>query len=397
MPIRQRLPRTVLILGFVSFFNDLSSEMVVPLIPILLAAVLGAGPVALGVIEGVAEAVASLLKLWAGRHSDRLNGRRKGLALFGYSLSNAVRPLLGLAASWPMIALLRGVDRVGKGVRSAPRDALVADATPPALMGFAYGYHRALDNGGAVLGSLTAAAVLAFSPARVSHVILWSALPGLAAVLLLAFGVKSPTIAAARQPVLPPLRWSALSSPMRRYLQVLALFTFARVSETFILLRGYALGITPPHLLLLWAALNAAKAATATGGGRLADRIGRERVMLTSWIAYSAAFLLLGQVGHGVGLWAVTLGYGLFAGLSEGAERALISGFAAGNERGTAFGWYHLLVGLAAVPAGLLFGAVWHYEGAEAAFTLAGVIAGVSAALLRLRAWPPAAHAVHEG
>ncbi len=390
MSIRQHLPRTVLILGFVSFFNDLSSEMVVPLIPILLASVLGAGPVALGVIEGVAEAVASLFKLWSGRHSDRLNGRRKGLALFGYSLSNAVRPLLGLAASWPMVALLRGVDRVGKGVRGAPRDALVADVTPPALIGFAYGYHRALDNSGAVLGSLAAAAALAFSSASISNVILGSALPGLVAVLLLAFGVKSPRAAVVQRSVLPPLSWSVLSSPLRRYLQVLALFTFARVSETFILLRGYALGITPPHLLLLWAALNAAKAVTATGGGRLADRIGRERVMLVSWIAHSVTFLLLSQVEQGIWLWVVTVGYGLFAGLSEGAERALISGFAAGNERGTAFGWYHLLIGLAAVPAGLLFGTVWHYVGAEVAFAFAGVIAGVSAVLLRQWAWPPA-------
>ena len=145
-----RLPRTVIALGLVSLFNDLASEIVVPLIPILLATVLGAGPVALGVIEGVADAVAAFLKLWSGRRSDALGGRRKGLTLAGYLLSNFARPLLGLAGSWATVLLLRSVDRVGKGLRTAPRDALIADATPPQIRGYAYGFNRALDNGGAV-------------------------------------------------------------------------------------------------------------------------------------------------------------------------------------------------------------------------------------------------------
>ena len=186
----QKLPRTVIVLGLVSFFNDFASDIVIPLIPILLATVLAAGPVALGLIEGVADAVASLIKLWSGRHSDIMSGRRKGLAVAGYTLSNIARPLLGLAGSWPVILVLRSIDRVGKGLRSAPRDALVADATPPGMHGYAFGYHRALDNAGAVAGSLAAAAVLAWSGMSLTEVILWSAVPGFIAVLLLGVGVK---------------------------------------------------------------------------------------------------------------------------------------------------------------------------------------------------------------
>ncbi len=187
---REKLPRTVVVLGLVSFFNDFASDIVIPLIPILLATVLAAGPVALGFIEGVADAIASLLKLWSGRHSDIMSGRRKGLAVAGYTLSNIARPLLGLAGSWPMILVLRSIDRMGKGLRSAPRDALVADATPRHMHGYAFGYHRAMDNGGAVAGSLAAAAVLAWSGLSLAEVILWSAVPGFVAVLLLGEGVK---------------------------------------------------------------------------------------------------------------------------------------------------------------------------------------------------------------
>ena len=265
--VREKLPRTVVVLGLVSFFNDFASDIVIPLIPILLATVLAAGPVALGLIEGVADAVASLLKLWSGRHSDVMSGRRKGLIVAGYTLSNIARPMLGLAGSWPVVLVLRSIDRVGKGLRSAPRDALVADATPPHMRGYAFGFHRALDNGGAVAGGLTAAAVLAWSDLSLTEVILWSAVPGFVAVLLLGAGVKVEKPAAVQVPVaLPPLRWSALSLPMRRYLLVLMLFTFARASETFILLLGHQLGVGVVELLLLWSALNLAKAVTSTWG-----------------------------------------------------------------------------------------------------------------------------------
>lgn len=392
--MQTKLPRTVVVLGLVSFLNDLASEMVVPLIPILLATVLSAGPVALGLVEGIADAVAAFLKLWSGRHSDWLGGRRKGLTFFGYLLSNLARPLLGLAASWGAVLVLRSVDRVGKGLRSAPRDALVADSTPPEIRGFAYGFHRALDNAGAVGGSLIAAAVLAWTSLALPQVILWSAIPGALGVLLIAAGIKEPgrTLAASVRTPLPPLRWQRLSAPMRRYLVVLALFTVARASETFIVLRGHELGMGVVELLLLWAVLNLAKAATSTLGGRLSDRLGAEWLILLGWSAFAVSFALFGQVGHGAALWGVTIGYGLLTGLSEGPERALISGYAGAEERGTAFGWYHLMLGVAAIPAGLLFGGVWHYLGAAWAFSYAGLLAAVCAGLLRFWAAPRSLH-----
>lgn len=389
---RGKLPRTVVVLSFVSFFNDFASDIVIPLIPILLATVLAAGPLALGFIEGVADAVASLLKLWSGRHSDVMSGRRKGLAVAGYTLSNIARPLLGLAGSWPMILVLRSIDRVGKGLRSAPRDALVADATPPAMRGYAFGFHRALDNAGAVAGSLVAAAALAWAGMSLTEVILWSAVPGFVAVLLLGMGVKEEKQEKATTDhapkVLPPLRWSVLSVPMRRYLLVLMLFTFARASETFILLLGHQLGVGVVELLLLWSALNLAKAATSTWGGQLADSWGRGALMLIGWTTFSISFLLLGTITDSIGLWTVSIFYGLCAGMSEGAERAIISDYAEPRERGTAFGWYHLMVGIAAIPAGLLFGSLWQFQSAEMAFFFAGGLAAFAALLLRFWAWP---------
>ena len=396
-PPPKTLPRTVIVLGLVSFFNDFASDIVIPLIPILLATVLAAGPVALGLIEGVADAVASLIKLWSGRHSDLMSGRRKGLAVAGYTLSNIARPLLGLAGSWPVILLLRSIDRVGKGLRSAPRDALVADATPPGMHGYAFGYHRAMDNGGAVAGSLAAAAVLAWSDLSLTEVILWSAVPGFVSVVLLGVGVKEenktpdnpPGSAPATMRVaLPPLRWGVLSLPMRRYLLVLMLFTFARASETFILLLGHQLGVGTVELLLLWAVLNLCKAATSTWGGRLADSLGRGTLMLLGWTTFAVSFLMLSTVEHSAGLWSVSIFYGLCAGMSEGAERAIISDYASPRERGTAFGWYHLMVGIAAIPAGLLFGSIWQFHSAAMAFFFAGSLAALSAFLLRTWAWP---------
>jgi hypothetical protein len=285
-----------------------------------------------------------------------------------------------------------------KGLRSAPRDALVADATPTGMHGYAFGYQRALDNAGAVAGSLAAAAVLAWSGMSLTEVILWSAAPGVIAVLLLGVGVKEEhkiahdnaagPAPAAERVALPPLRWSVLSLPMRRYLLVLMLFTFARASETFILLLGHQLGVATVELLLLWAALNLCKAATSTWGGRLADSLERGALMLLGWTTFSVSFLMLGIVEHSAGLWTVSIFYGLCAGMSEGAERANISDYASPRERGTAFGWYHLMVGIAAIPAGLLFGSIWQFQGAPMAFFFAGSLAALSALLLRAWAWP---------
>lgn len=380
----RRLPRTVLVLCLVSFCNDLASEMVTPLIPVLLAAVLGAGPVALGVIEGTAETIASLLKLWSGRHSDLWGGRRKPYVVGGYVLSNMVRPLFGLAGSWPLIAALRGVDRIGKGLRTAPRDALLADATPPELRGLAYGFHRAMDNGGAMAGALLAAACLAWTPLSLAEVILYSAIPGVLVALLVIFGIQDPPHATTSAATPPPLLWRGLAPDLRRVLPVIGLFTLARASETFIVLRGHELGFGAAGLLLLWAAMSAMKALTAWLGGGLSDRLGHRSMTLFSWIAFAVAFAGLAAVGSLTGLWIAGIAYGILAGVGEGAERALIGQLAGPAQRGTAFGWYNLCTGAVALPSGLLFGGLWQWSGGAIAFAGAAGVSALAAALLAL-------------
>jgi len=382
--LKHKLPATVIAIGLVSFLNDLASEMVTPFIPILIATVLGAGPVILGLVEGVADAAASLLKLWAGRYSDFKHGRRKRLMVFGYALSNLARPLLGLVSNWGALLLLRSLDRAGKGLRSAPRDALLADSAHPEIHGLAYGFYRAMDNAGALGGTLLAIAALSWMHWQVSEVILWSAVPGALVLLVLIFGVHEPLRPeVVQEKSRAPLAWSLLSPNMRRYLLVLVLFTFARASETFILLRGNELGMSLVQVLLLWAALNVSKSAASVPGGRLADAFGKRLLTLVSWSGYALSFLLLGLVEHSGALWFAAILYGLLIGLGEGSERALISLYADERERGTAFGWYHLAVGISAIPAGVLFGAVWHYWNAGVAFLFAGTLALLSALLLR--------------
>lgn len=381
---KHKLPATVIALGLVSFLNDMASEMVTPFIPILIATVLGAGPVILGLVEGTAEAVASFLKLWAGRYSDGGHGRRKQLIVFGYGLSNLVRPLLALVSSWGALLLLRSLDRVGKGMRNAPRDALLADSAHADIHGFAYGYHRAMDNAGALCGTLLAVAALSWLHWSVSEVILWSAVPGALVLLVIVFGVyEVPRPVTEGEKPQERFIWTAPPPKMRRYLAVLVLFTFARVSESFILLRGNELGMSVVQLLLLWAVLNLTKSGASLLGGRMADAFGRHRLTIASWSGYAVSFVAFGLVEHGNTLWACTLLYGLLAGMGEGSERALISLHADERERGTAFGWYHLAVGLSAIPAGVLFGAIWHYWNADTAFLFAGALALLCALLLR--------------
>jgi MFS family permease len=381
---KHKLPPTVIAIGLVSFLNDLASEMVTPFIPILIATVLGAGPVILGLVEGVADAAASFIKLWAGRYSDGKHGRRKRLMVFGYGLSNLARPLLGLVSSWGALLLLRSLDRAGKGLRNAPRDALLADSTHPEIHGFAYGFHRAMDNAGALGGTLLAIIALSWLHWTVSEVILWSIVPGVLVMLVLIFGVREPPrLEVAQEKPRAPLVWSLLSANTRRYLWVLVLFTFARVSESFILLRGNELGMSLVHVLLLWALLNVCKSATSLLGGHLADKFGMRRLSMISWSGYAVSFVLLGLSSSADALWISTLCYGLLTGLGEGSERALISLYADERERGTAFGWYHLAVGLSAIPAGVLFGALWHYWDAGVAFIFAGTLALLCALLLR--------------
>ncbi len=377
-PRVSRLPRTVTVIGSVSLFNDFASEMVVPLIPLLLASVLAAGPVALGVIEGVADTVSNLLKLWAGRRSDLYGRKRKPYVVFGYTLSNIVRPLIGLSGSWLSVLFLRVTDRVGKGVRTAPRDAMVADAIEANQAGRAYGLLRALDHAGAVLGALAAAAVVHWGTRRLDLIITLSAVPGLLAVGLIAFGVTEQARIAVTAQEIPSLRWSALSRPARNYLSVVGMFMLGRIPETFLLLRGHELGVSVVELLLLWAALHVVKSSISEYAGRRADIQGRRPLILIGWSTYVVALTGLAFAETAPMLWAWGLVLGLYFGLSEGAERALVRDLASPSERGTAFGWFHTLVGLAAIPAGLFLGLLWSAYGVRTAFLASAAITAIA-------------------
>jgi MFS family permease len=363
-----------MVIGVVSLLNDFASEMVTPLIPLLLVTALAAGPLVLGLIEGLADTTTNLLKLWAGRRSDLAGRRRKPFVLLGYALSNLVRPWIGFSTSWLMVLGIRVSDRVGKGLRTAPRDALLADVIPAGMMARAYGFTRALDHAGAVLGALAAAAVVQWGTQRLDLVIALSAVPGLLAILLVVLGVREPAHRAAPAAVRPALDWRKLGTKTRAYLVAVGLLALGRIPETFLLLRGHEHGMAVAELLLLWAAAHLVKALTAEGAGRLADRIGRRPVLL---VGYSVYVLTLAGLAFGASvlqLWLLSLVLGLYFGLTEGAERALVADLAPPEERGTAFGWFHMIVGIAAVPAGLLLGGLWTLATAQAAFLASSAI-----------------------
>jgi MFS family permease len=376
--LRQKLPRTVVIIGLVSLLNDFASEMVTPLIPLLLATVLAAGPVALGLIEGAADAVSNLLKLWAGRHSDLYGRRRKPYVVAGYLLSNLMRPLIGVSGGWLTVLAIRITDRIGKGVRTAPRDALIADAVHDGQAGRAYGFHRGMDHAGAVLGALAAAAIVHWGTSRLDIVIALSAVPGLLVVGFVAFGIRESPRRAGLAAERAPLAWSRLRPTSRRYLTVLGCFTLGKIPETFVLLRGHELGMAVVELLLLWAAMHVVKVALAEYAGRQTDIHGRRPLILTGWLVYSAALLGLAFAASDKGLWGFSLLLGFYFGLTEGAERALVRDLAAPAERGTAFGWFHMLTGLAAIPAGLLLGGLWSAYAAKTAFLVSAALAALA-------------------
>ena len=374
----KHLPRTVVVIGFVSLLNDFASEMVVPLIPLLLVTVLAAGPVALGLIEGVADTVSNFLKLWAGRHSDIGVRRRKPYVVAGYLLSNVARPLIGISGSWLTVLTVRVTDRIGKGIRTAPRDALISDAIQDGQAGNAYGFTRALDHAGAVLGALAAAAVVYWGTTRLDIVIALSAIPGLLAVLLVVFGVREIPRAAPVNAEPAPLRWSALSDTTRHYLLVLMFFTLGKIPETFLLLRGHEIGMSVVELLLMWAAMHVVKASISMQAGQYTDRVGRRPLILVGWMVYAITLFALAFVKQPHMLWVWSLTLGFYFGLTEGAERALVRDLAPPAERGTAFGWFHMLVGLVAIPAGLLLGGLWAIFGVKVAFLVSAALAAVA-------------------
>lgn len=379
-----RLPRNVLVLGAVSLLTDASSEMIVPLLPAFLLTLPGGGALALGLIEGAADTVASLLKLFSGVWADRL-GRHRPLVLLGYGLSSAARPIVALAGAAWHVLLVRVLDRVGKGMRSSPRDALLAASVPAERRGFAFGFHRSMDHAGAVIGPLLALGALALWPGQLRLVFWLAAVPAALAVATLALGLREVGSPARAAP--PDLRFAPGEKiALLRFLGPLALFTLGNSTDAFLLLRAGATSPSLTTLPVLWLALHVVKTVTSPIGGRLADVWGPRRTLALGWVVYAAIYAGFAVVDSQAGVAVLFVTYGLFHGLTEAPEKALVASLVAPDRRGTAFGWYNLVLGALALPAGLLFGGVWQALGSAAAFLMGSVLAIAALAALALAA-----------
>lgn len=376
-PLPAPLHRTVRSLGLVSLLTDASSEMIYPLLPAFLTGTLRAGPAFLGVVEGLAEAVAAALKILSGRLSDRLP-RRKPLVVAGYTLSSVARPLVALATAPVHVLAVRLLDRVGKGVRGAPRDALLAEVVPREERGRAFGFQRAMDHAGAMVGPLLAsAAMLVTSDLRVVFAL--AAVPAALAVATLVFGVKENPRPPVPRPEEAHGTAAPLERPLVRYLLVLAVFTLGNSSDAFLLLRAQEAGVTLAAVPALWALHHLVKAAVSTWGGTLSDRVGRRRVILAGWGIYALAYAGFAVAASPLAVAGLFVVYGLYHALTEGAERALVADLAGEATRGRAFGLFHAVTGSALLPASLLTGLLWQQLGAAVALGTGALFASLAA------------------
>ena len=379
-----------------SLFTDVSTEMIYPLLPIFLAGVLGTSSTFIGAIEGVAETTASLLKLVSGWWSDRMTSR-KPFVVIGYLIASIVRPFTAAARTASQVLAIRVTDRIGKGLRTSPRDALLADSAPPESRGLAYGFHAAADNAGAVLGPLLAFMILKLhgvgmldtSKRLSSHDefamrnVFWlSAIPAAIAMLILIFVVRDVPKRDRGDEKGITLRTERLSGKFWAYLTVVLLFTLGNSTDAFLLLRASQLGVPVALAPVLWAVLNFVKSATGTYGGQLSDRIGRKPLIVGGWLLYAAVYFAFAWAGAPWHAWALFAVYGIFYGMTEGTEKALVADIVPRTRRGAAFGWYNLAIGLGALPASLIFGWIWDNHGSPSAFLFGGSLALIAAVMM---------------
>ncbi|MDD2319989.1 MAG: MFS transporter [Geobacteraceae bacterium] len=369
----------ILVLGMVSFLTDLSSEMIYPLLPVFLTTVLGAGPAILGVIEGVAESTASLLKLVSGIVSDRVTDRKK-LVLSGYGISSFARPLIAAATGPLAVLVIRFTDRVGKGIRTSPRDALIADSVDPVIRGKAYGFHRSMDHAGAIVGPLVATVLLAYVVSDIRTVFWLAAIPGILTVLLIIFKVKE--VERRKGPSNGRFLGLFPHGRLRSYIIILFIFTLGNSSDAFLLLQAGRLGVSPIMIPLLWAFFHVVKMFSTMPFGALSDRVGRRKIIIAGWGVYALTYFGFGFATTELHVWLLFTLYGLFYGLTEGTEKALLVDIAPSEERGSAFGWYNFAIGIGALPASLLFGLIWQEVGVQAAFGFGAGLAALAAVLL---------------
>ena len=377
------LPAGVWILGGVSLLNDMATESIYPLLPFFLTTVLGAGAVSLGIIEGAAEAVSSVLKIISGRLSDRWQ-RRKPIVVAGYGLSALARPFISLAGSWGVVFLLRFIDRIGKGVRGAPRDAMLADLANETNRGRVYGFHQAMDHVGAILGPLLATAFLIAYPSRYRALFALTAIPGVLTVILLRWA-KEPAPSTPHAPYAPNephAPHAPLPPPLIRYLIVLSVFTLGNSTDAFLLLRLTEAAGGPRFIPLMWAGLHVVKTVFSVAGGAASDRFGRRKLIAIGWVMYAivyAGFALSTSLAALVTWFMI---YGVYYGCVEGSERALVADFALPSQKGTAFGVYNAVAGLGALVSSVVFGFIWSRFGEAIAFGSGAALAIAAAALL---------------
>lgn len=401
-PPRWRPSRNLLALSIVSLLTDASSEIIAPLLPLFLVGALGASATFVGTIEGAAETIASLMKLASGWWSDRVK-RRKPLIVIGYAIASLVRPFVALATSATQVLAIRSIDRVGKGLRGAPRDALIAASMPLELRGRAFGFHRAFDHAGAVIGPLIAMLCLQALGMPLRHVFWVAAIPGALAVFVTVFAVREEHVATT-----PPVITSAviattvakvretnnarsdqtalhthepLGAPFWRTMTVIVLFTLGNSTDAFLLLRANQLGVKVAAIPLLWIVLHLVKMLSSTPGGRLSDRIGRRPLIVSGWTLYAFVYLGFAFASAQWHAWILFAVYGVVFGLTEGTEKALVADLVTPGRRGAAFGWYGAAVGIAALPASVLFGVVWDRFGSSHAFAMGAGIAIVAATM----------------
>ena len=371
---RPRLGRNVISLGAVSFLTDVSSEMIYPLLPVFLTAVLGASAAYVGAIEGAAETTAALLKLASGWWSDRVR-RRKPLVVIGYGIATVARPLVAIAQSAAQVLAIRVSDRVGKGIRNAPRDALIAESVDPSIRGRAFGFHRAMDNAGGIVGPLIAFAVLTWHFAALRTVFWLAAIPGVLSLLVVILFVRDVPRAAPAGASKALDLTQPMGARFWKVMGVILLFTLGNSTDAFLLLRAQQLGVPIALAPILWAFLHIVKSASSVPGGALSDRVGRKPLLVAGWLLYAIVYFAFGRASAAWHAWALFGIYGIFFGLTEGTERAMVTDIVPSTRRGTAFGWYNLTIGLGALPASIVFGALWDRYGSHAAFDFGAALA----------------------
>jgi MFS family permease len=387
----KNLSGNVLALSLVSLLNDTSSDIIYPLLPAFLALTLGASPFAIGLIEGFAESVAAFLKLFSGYLSDKFE-RRKLPVFLGYSLASITRPLLAFVTSWQQVLFVRVSDRVGKGIRGAPRDAIIAASVPEEKRGLAFGFNRAADHLGAVIGPIIAFVLLSYfagnpqqpTAQEYQQVFLFASIPVVLGLFVIVFFVRETPKEISTEIEMPKIKLSLkeFDGNFKRFLIVVALFTLSNSTDAFLLLRAEQAGIAPPVLPLLWMALNLSKVFSSLIFGDLSDKIGRKRLIFSGWIIYALVYAGFAFVDSAWQAWALFLIYGVYFGLTEGVEKALVADLVPPEKRGTAFGFYNLAFSITVFPASIIFGAIWTKFGAETAFLISAIISVCAAVLL---------------